>query len=49
MQTKKLICPGGAMGQPQVYGVVYYLDDSLLDNYSFSVKNFTTELFPSLF
>jgi hypothetical protein len=26
------------MGNPQAYGVIYYLDDSLLDDYSFSVK-----------
>jgi hypothetical protein len=26
------------MGHPQAYGVVHYLDDSLLDDYSFPVK-----------
>jgi hypothetical protein len=38
IQTKELIGPGGAMGHPQAYGVVHYLDDSLLDDYSFPVK-----------
>jgi hypothetical protein len=38
MQTKELIDPGGAMGYSQAYGVVHYLDDSLLDDYSFLVK-----------
>jgi hypothetical protein len=26
------------MGKPQAYGVIHYLDDSLLDDYSFPVK-----------
>jgi hypothetical protein len=26
------------MGDPQAYGVIHYLDDSLLDDYSFPVK-----------
>jgi hypothetical protein len=26
------------MGHPQAYGVIHYLDDSLLDDYSFPVK-----------
>jgi hypothetical protein len=26
------------MGHPQAYGVVHYLDDSLLDDYSFPMK-----------
>jgi hypothetical protein len=37
------------MGNPQDYGVFHYLDDSLFDNPSFPVKNFTTELFPIYF
>jgi hypothetical protein len=41
MQTKKLISPGGSMGHTQAYGFVHHLDDSLLDEYSFPVKNFT--------
>jgi hypothetical protein len=49
MQTKELIGPGGSMGHPQDYGVVHYVDDSLLDDYSFPVKNFTTKLFPISF
>jgi hypothetical protein len=49
MQTKGLIGLGVAMGHPQDYGVVHYLDDSLLDYYSFPVKNFTAKLFSSLF
>jgi hypothetical protein len=38
MQTKELIDPGGATGYSQAYGVLHYLDDSLLDDYSFLVK-----------
>jgi hypothetical protein len=38
MQTKELIGTGGAMGHPQAYGVIHYLDESLLDDYSFHVK-----------
>jgi hypothetical protein len=38
MQTEELIGPGGAMGHPQAYGVIHYLDDSLLDQYSIPVK-----------
>jgi hypothetical protein len=37
------------MWNPQAYGVVHYLDDSLLDDFSFPVKNFTRELFPISF
>jgi hypothetical protein len=37
MQTKKLIGPV-AMGYTQAYGVFHYLDNSLLDDYSFHVK-----------
>jgi hypothetical protein len=33
------------MGLPQDYGAVHYLDDSLLDDHSFPVKNFSTKLF----
>jgi hypothetical protein len=38
MQTEKLIGPGGCHENNQAYGVVHYLDDSLLDDYSFLVK-----------
>jgi hypothetical protein len=49
MQTEELIGLGVAMGNLQAYGVIHYLDDSLLDDYSFPVKNFTTKLFPTSF
>jgi hypothetical protein len=49
MQTEELIGLEGSMGNPQAYGVIHYLDDSLLDQYSIPVKNFTTKLFPHLF
>jgi hypothetical protein len=50
MQTKRLICLSGAMGIPnQAYGVFHYLDDSLFNNPSFPMKNFTIELFPISF
>jgi hypothetical protein len=49
MQTKELVGPGVAMGHPQAYGVVHYLDDSLLDDYSFPVKKTSSQnYFPSL-
>jgi hypothetical protein len=38
MQTKELIGPGVCHGNSQDYGVIHYLDDSLLDDYSFYVK-----------
>jgi hypothetical protein len=38
MRTKEFIGPGVSMGHPQAYGVVQYLDDSLLDDYSFTMK-----------
>jgi hypothetical protein len=38
MQTEELIGPEGAMGRPRDYGVIHYLDDSLLDQYSIPVK-----------
>jgi hypothetical protein len=38
MQTEELIGSGVAMGNPQAYGFIHYLDDSLLDDYSFHVK-----------
>jgi hypothetical protein len=37
------------MGHPQAYGVFHYLDDSLLNDYSFPMKKFTTKLFPISF
>jgi hypothetical protein len=46
MQTEELIGPGGCHGHPRAYDVIHYLDDSLLDDYSFPMKkNFTTKLF----
>jgi hypothetical protein len=38
MQTEELIGPGVSMGNPQAYGVIHYLDDSLIYDYSFPVK-----------
>jgi hypothetical protein len=38
MQTEELIGLGGAMGNPQAYDVIHYLDNSLLDQYSNPVK-----------
>jgi hypothetical protein len=49
MQTKKFIAPGGAMRIPQYYGVVHYLDESLLDDYSFPVKKFHHKTISHLF
>jgi hypothetical protein len=37
------------MGHPQAYGVLHYLYDSFLDDYSSPVKNFTTKLFSTSF
>jgi hypothetical protein len=42
MQTEELIGLGGAMGHPQAYGVIYYLYDSLIDQYSIHVKKLVT-------
>jgi hypothetical protein len=49
MQTEELIGPGGFHRNPQAYGVIHYLDDLFLYDYSFPVKNFTTKLFPISF
>jgi hypothetical protein len=49
MQTKDLIGPGVAMGHPQSYGVIHYLDDSLLDDYSFSMKKIHHKTISHLF
>jgi hypothetical protein len=50
MQTEELIGLGGFHGNPQDYGVIHYLDDSLLDIYSFPVKKTSSQnYFPSLF
>jgi hypothetical protein len=38
MQTEELIRPEGAMGHPQAYGFIHYLDDSLIDQYSVPAK-----------
>jgi hypothetical protein len=37
------------MGNPQSYGVIHYLDDSLLDDYFFSVKKLHHETISHLF
>jgi hypothetical protein len=37
------------MGHPQDYGVIHYLDDSLLDDYSFPVKKFHRKTISHLF
>jgi hypothetical protein len=49
MQTEGLIGPGVAMGHPQAYGVIYYLDDSLLDQYSIPVKKLHHKTISQLF
>jgi hypothetical protein len=37
------------MGHPQSYGVFHYLDDSLLDEYSFAVKKLHHKTISHLF
>jgi hypothetical protein len=37
------------MGHPQTYGVLHYLDDSLLDDYSFLVKKLHNKTISHLF
>jgi hypothetical protein len=37
------------MGHPQYYGVIYYLYDSFLDDYSFPVKKFHHKTISHLF
>jgi hypothetical protein len=37
------------MGLPQAYGIVHYLDDSLLDDYSFPVKKLHHKTISHLF
>jgi hypothetical protein len=37
------------MGHPQAYGVVHYLDDSLLDDYSFPMKKLLQKNISHLF
>jgi hypothetical protein len=49
MQIEKLMGPGVAMGHPQACGVVHYLDDSLLDDYSFPVKKLHNKTISHLF
>jgi hypothetical protein len=49
MQIKELIGPGVAMGKPQSYDVFHYLDDSLLDDYSFHVKKLHHKTISHLF
>jgi hypothetical protein len=49
MQTEELIGPGVAMGNPQDYGVIHYLDDSLLNDYSFPVKKLHHKTISHLF
>jgi hypothetical protein len=49
MQTEELIGPRVAMGHPQDYGVIHYLVDSLLDDYSFPVKKLHHKTISHLF
>jgi hypothetical protein len=49
MQTEELIGPGGCYGHPHAYGIIYYLDDCLLDDYFFPVKNFHHKTISHLF
>jgi hypothetical protein len=49
MQTKELIGLGGSMGNHRAYGVIHYLDDSLLDQYSVPVKKFPHKTISHLF
>jgi hypothetical protein len=49
MQTEELIGPGGAMGHSQAYGVICYLYESLLDQYSIPMKKTSPQnYFPPL-
>jgi hypothetical protein len=49
MQTKELIGPVGCHGNPQDYGVIHYLDDSLLNDYSFPMKKLHHKTISHLF
>jgi hypothetical protein len=49
VQTEEFIVLGVAMGHPQSYGVFHYLDDSLLDDYSFPVKKIHHKTISHLF
>jgi hypothetical protein len=49
MQTEELIGPDGAMGHPQAYGFIHYLDDSFLDKYSIPVKKLHHKTISHLF
>jgi hypothetical protein len=50
MQIEELIGPEGAMGHHQAYGIIRYLDDSLLDQYSVPVQKTSPQnYFPALF
>jgi hypothetical protein len=49
MQTEELIGPEGCHGYPQAYGVIHYLYDSLLDDYSFPVKKIHHKTISHLF
>jgi hypothetical protein len=49
MQTEELIDPEGAIGHPQSYGVIHYLYDSLLDQYSVPVKKLHHKTISHLF
>jgi hypothetical protein len=48
MQTKELIGPGGCHRASQYYGVVHYLDESLIDD-SFPVKKLHQKTISHLF
>jgi hypothetical protein len=49
MQTDELIGPEGDKGHPQDYGVIHYLDDSLLEQYSVPVKKLHHQTISHLF
>jgi hypothetical protein len=49
MEIKELIGLGGSMVNPHDYGVVHYLDDSLLNNYCFHVKKLYHKTISHLF
>jgi hypothetical protein len=49
MQTEELIGTGGFHGQPQDYGVIHFLDDSFLDDYSFPMKKLHHKIISHLF
>jgi hypothetical protein len=49
MQTKELICLEGSIGHPQAYGIIHYLDDSFINQYSVHVKKLHHKTISHLF